>query len=579
MIKWRTIKRERFDQVVEALLCRIHDDAGDFNTTYLGDGGDGGIDYIAVTENGAVTIYQLKCFPDGIAANRSRMGQIRRSFEKASIEQPLMSRWILVLPTKATQKQEKQIREQGQGRPVAIEIWNRARLDSELAKYPDIADYCRSNQSWLRKQAELMIKNPLIRTAADLDRNVRDLQSRQGHADLHWQWDINTSAGVPCYTLRAKHPWSPTVSPVKATFGVFGPNPTWDALVAGWRLGFPQRLRIDGKLGRNFKVEGPPIVAWRGQVDFLEIEPSEPGQSRPVTLHLARRDGWRSRSFLATARGTSQGAEGFTVEVTVGGRMRLMFWCPMQADAANQGRVDITVDALEGAPVSDAFDIAELVTQMQASTEIQLSVDDGGGFSAQYDVIGMAPDDYASVWLLADDLRHLELHTGARFRFPGPIKPKDRVMIRNVRLMLGGKTVAHPLWNLYTAEVQGQIEGAVAVMLAEREPGQVSMIKASPEDSSSTVDILGEAVEVPGISVYGMLTIDEAHRRDVRDGLERGESRTLRLTCRSGDRLRMFMESRVDPNMPLAITPWNIPGIRQKGILDDKPAVGPGEAA
>lgn len=129
MIKWRTIKRERFDQVVEALLCRTHDDAGDFNTTYFGDGGDGGIDCIAVTENGAVTIYQLKCFPDGIAANRSRMGQIRCSFEKASTEQPLMSRWVLVLPTKATQKQEKQIRELGQRRPVAIEIWNRARLD------------------------------------------------------------------------------------------------------------------------------------------------------------------------------------------------------------------------------------------------------------------------------------------------------------------------------------------------------------------------------------------------------------------------------------------------------------------
>lgn len=577
MIKWRTIKRDQFDQVVEALLCRIHDDAGDFNTTYLGDGGDGGIDYIAVTQASAVTIYQLKCFPDGIAANRSRMGQIRDSFKKAVEGQPSLTRWVLVLPSKATRAQETRIRGLGEGHEVEIEIWNRARLDSELAKRPDIPDYFRSNKGWLQEQAELMIKNPLIRTAADLDINVRDLQSRQAQADLHWQWAISTKTGTPRYTLQAKHPWSAVVSPVKATFGVVGSTAS-KALSDGWRYGFPEALRVDGHLIRDFKVDGPPIVAWQGELDYLQIGPSEPGPHKPVTLYLRRRGGWRSRPFLATLRGISRGADGFVVEATVGGRARLTMWCPRRAEFGDQGRADMTVEPLEGASVNDAFDVAELVTQMPNSDEIHLRYD-GGSFTAQYQVDDRVRTDYTPVWVLADDLRHIEHHAGVRFRFPGRVEPEDRVMIRNIRLMLEGKTVAHPYWNLYTADVSGPLDESLAAVLADREPDQVSVIKAAPEGVSSQVEILGEEFEVPAISVYGLLTIDETHRRHVHDALERGESKQLRLTCRPGDRIRLFMESRVDPDTPLAITPWGLPGIQQKGFVDDTAAIGPEEAA
>lgn len=581
MINWGKIKRDRFDRLVEALLFRIHEEADDIHRAYRGAGGDGGIDYFAITKDDVLVIYQLKCFPEGIAANRSRMAEIQRSFAKAVKEHPDLKRWVLVLPTNVTPGQEKKVFALNQGRDIQIEIWDQTRLDAELALRPDIPDYFRGKGKWIQDQAELMIKNPLINKPVDLERQVRDLQDHLDRADLHWTWDISTAGRERTFTLRPKHRWASIVSPVGVSFGVVESAQTAetaDALRVGYQFGFPKPLEISGRVVRDFKVDGPPLVAFEGDVEFLRVSPSEPGEARPIDLQLRRGDGTRSRRFLATVRALGQGSDGFTFEVSICDRMRVVFECP--DDRAAKGRVHFKVDELAGIAITDASEIAELVTLLLDSDELWIITPDGDlGVQLRSGAGSLPPFDYRAVWLLADDLRRIELHSGARFRFPASIEPEDRVMVRNYRLMLDGHTVAHPFWNQWSGVLNGDLDEEFdrGVLTPPDDPSQVSLVSAVSRDETCQVEILGQQVELPAITVAGLVRMDEDHRAELRAAVASGDTdgRPIRMQCRPGDRFRMFMRAKTNEDDTLSITPWDVPGINQKGILD----TGPGDGA
>ena len=577
MINWGKIRRGRFDRLVEALLCRIHDEADDIHRAYRGAGGDGGIDYFAVSKSGVLVIYQLKCFPEGIAANRSRMGEIQRSFAKAVKEHPGLSRWVLVLPTNVTPGQETKILDLKQGRDLEIEIWDQTRLDVELAQRSDIPDYFRGKGEWLKQQAELMIKNPLINTPSDLARHVGDLQSHLDRGDLDWTWDVSTSGQTRTFTLRPKHRWASVVSPVGVSFGVVVESDhaaeALAALRVGYQFGFVQPLEISGHIVRNFRVNGPPLVAFEGDVEFLRVGPSEAGEARDVDLQLSR-DGKRTRRFLATAKGLGEGTEGFTFEVSICGRMRIVFECPN--DVTAKGRVHFKVDELAGISIGDAFDIAELVTLLLVSDEMLIITPEGEiGVQLRSGGEAGAVPDYRAVWLLADDLRQIELHTGAKFRFPASIEPEDRIMIRNYRLMLEGRVVAHPVWNQWNGVLNGDVgeEFDRGVLTPPEDPTQISLLSASSKDDTCEAEILGQVVELPAITIAGLVVMDDDHRAELRAAVARGETdgMPIRMRCRPGDRLRMFMPGKARKDETLSITPWEVPGINQQGILDPGP--------
>lgn len=571
MIDWSRIERDHFEELIETLLCRRHDDADDYHRGYLGSGGDRGIDYIAVTAAGVTTIYQLKFFPEGIAANQSRMRQIRRSFAEAMRNTPDVHRWVLVLPAKVTVGQERKILALGGGNGPVVEIWDRTRLNAELSKLPDLVDYSRSHDEWLQKKAELLIKNPQITTRADAVLHVRELQRRLDHADPHWTYDVSTGSHGTTYALRAKSKWSPTVSPITMTVSVQHPSTASAALEKGYRFGFAQPVRISGELLRTLRVDGPPLVAIDEPGGFLEIRPAEVGDYQPVDVFLLDSDGSRSRTFLAMGRGLASGADGHTFEVTLGNRMNLVFRCPSKA--GDIGQVDITVGVLTGASLTDVVDVAELITLLHTSSQLYVAPP---GHSAGVGVVIDAdtfatPGDYAWVWSLAEDLQVIEQASGARFRFPDTVEYADRVMIRNYRLMLEGRTVVHPFWNCWTGTLSGAIDDDLAEILAPRDDPQMGMMMAcSPSDPTEPVEILGQQVTLPAITIAGVIVIDEEERRALLEQLRSGggNGQPLRLTCRPRDRFRLYMQDRVGEADRTVITPWNLPGINQKGILE-----------
>src|SRR6476619_487138 len=102
--------RDRFDRLVECLLCRIH--RTQVTATYHavnGRGGDDGIDFVAVDHPDVTKIYQLKYFPEGFSGGfRTRRTQIKRSFRRATKHKPQV--WTLVVPNTVTTPEDEYVK-------------------------------------------------------------------------------------------------------------------------------------------------------------------------------------------------------------------------------------------------------------------------------------------------------------------------------------------------------------------------------------------------------------------------------------------------------------------------------------
>ena len=103
------------------------------------------------------------------------------------------------------------------------------------------------------------------------------------------------------------------------------------------------------------------------------------------------------------------------------------------------------------------------------------------------DVQAGPPGYFDNTRAIADDLDVIERETRARFRFPQTLTGSDRVDIRNSRLMLEGHVVAHPLTNQFNAQVNGELDPSLEVVLDgeprwfkwEASPGQLKVLDHS----------------------------------------------------------------------------------------------------
>jgi hypothetical protein len=172
-VNWITMGRENWDRLVECLLCRTHR-SNKVETHYAPDGrgGDGGIDYLAITEEQGKVIYQLKYFPEGFtSAHRSRRAQIRKSFDRAMKDEPPPDVWVLVVPGKPTSGERSFVMKLGEGKSVKIEILNQTSLDDLLSEHQDIWEYFRfaSDVDYLYAKAQNFAVNPVIRNGGDVE--------------------------------------------------------------------------------------------------------------------------------------------------------------------------------------------------------------------------------------------------------------------------------------------------------------------------------------------------------------------------------------------------------------------------
>ncbi len=570
-VDWNTMGRDRFDRLVECLLCRYH--RTQVTATYHavnGRGGDDGIDFIAVDHPDVTKIYQLKYFPEGFSGGfRTRRRQITQSFTEAMRRKPQI--WILVVPNTVTPSEDEYVAGLKGKFSVSVDTMDRADLDDLLSKYSDIWEYFRfrSPEQYLLEKAAL-VANPVIRTGDDLERQLRNFRENLDAADPYWTFDVVLGKDMTIRALRAKDPRSAELSPIKHKFAIADADVN-EALSRAIRFGVSEPLKIEGtRLVNGLKIDGPPLVAFEGTVQALELHPGEPGPWFDLDIVMADDANDEMDTFLVRGRGLDVGKDGFILEVEVSSNLKVLFHAPLKEETP--GGMDMTLDPVSGLKISDVLEIRRFLYALSRASHMRVQA--VGGFSFELELNEKVRSaewraDYEPVWLIAEDLRVIEEKGGVHFRYPAaPIDGDERLKIRNLRLVLDGHAVALPYANIFNVALQGDQTGEGNPLLDSR---YVWLRFDLSSDHETTV--LGKTVQIP-MRVAGLVQLKPEEAASVRATLEEGSGADIPVTLhpRPKDRLRMYRAgTRFETDEPV-ITPWELPGVNQNGILGPAPS-------
>jgi hypothetical protein len=558
-IDWSTVGRQTFDQIADTLLAR---EFGTRGYAVDGRGGDEGIDY---TANDAKIIFQYKYFPDGFTI-RSRRTQIQRSFKKAMTHEP--DEWILVVPTVTTPWERNFVTGLGKGSGVKITIRDRTWLDDQLSKHRDIAEHFRfgSDIDFLYAKGERFKHNPVIRDTTDVADRMVAIEDSLGMADPNWGFDIHLVDGKITQVLRAKDRNAAERSPINISFtaAVQVDSPEAHDLENANAFGYAKPIILPGDAVKDFKITGPRLVAWEGDLDSLEIRPADakPEDLKPAELVLRDKVGKQLGVYLANIQRYVEGMKGFTLLMRVGTLLDLTFRHPY--DNLGHGVTHLSTHDFTGAAISDAFAVADFMVQFAAASSLEIhamgkkiAVLDVGDRMVESDLV----TGFESIRSLLEDLMVIEAGTGARFRYPSELFDEERIMIRSVCLMLDGHCVAHPSFANVIVTLSGRDAGFSEVLSTE-------LRWMMQEAEFAELTILGQQVVLPRLSTVAAVRLEQQDIDEVKAAFQRGDAAGIQLIFRGrpGDRVRLLLRDRFPSDKPTEITPWGIPGVRQLGL-------------
>jgi hypothetical protein len=149
-----------------------------------------------------------------------------------------------------------------------------------------------------------------------------------------------------------------------------------------------------------------------------------------------------------------------------------------------------------------------------------------------------------------------------RFRYPAEIPIEERIMVRNLRLMLEGHCVAHPFF----ADVNVTLSGARDTRFNEVLTTELRWMMQEAEHAELT--ILGQQVVLSKLSTVAAVQLEQEDVEEIKAAFQRGDAAGMEVTFhgRPGDRVRMFLQDRFPSDRPTEITPWGILGVRQQGL-------------
>jgi hypothetical protein len=564
-IDWGAVGQKRFDDIVDVLLGR---EFGSRGHAVNGRGGDGGIDYDV---DDSKLIFQYKYFPEGFSANGSRRNQIRRSFAKAMTHGP--EEWILVVPATVTPPERRFVTGLGKGKSLKITIRDKAWLNSALADNPGVAEYYRfgTDIDYLFAKGERFKHNPVVRDMGDVHDRVRGLLDSVDTADPNWALDFYSIDGQVTQILRAKDPRAAERSPIEISFTLEAPPDSAEVrgLEQAHAFGHFKSIVLPSDMVKNFRVSGPRLVRQdNDEIHQLELHPRfDPDSWRPAEVVLADVDEEPLGAYLAEVRLVGEGQLGFTMQIRVAQRVEITFRCPH--DTSSPGNADWSTDDLSGVPAGAAFEAADFVVQFRNAATLDILVEetrvakmDIAGSMAGSDLV----EDFKQIRDTAEDLKVIETGTRVRFRYPSELTVLDRIMIRNLRLMLEGHCVAHPTHNRLGAKLSGFYLETLDQVLT---PDYGWFMQTG---GRAEVILLGQRVPLPALNFLALARPTEGTDLDelkaaLRSG--NGAGRTLNFELRPGDRVRMYLPDRMLPDQPLDITPWGLPGVNQKGLGPD----------
>lgn len=560
MIDWSSVGQQTFDRLVELLIGRRYSDPNYEVRAVNGRGGDGGLD-VVVDDGESLHVFQLKYFPGGFPASGSRRAQIRRSLKKA-LDGEKMGEWTLVVPENLTLSEENFIRSLAKKHDINASRWGRLELDDLLSQNPDLEAYFKRNE--LREMArDFGAETAMIANGpADIVDRMNRLQKAIDTTDPHWTFEPSMVNGEVQLAARPKTPRSAEESPLKIHLeSTFRPEHAGLLEQVQHSLGYGAResVSLPAEVVQRLQVTGPALLA--ADVETAEVSwvpDSEHMAGAAVDLKVLDPGGAVVFSREGAARHVGIGPLGISVEAEFGRFFVLKLLVPREDGKPCEFSFKFST---EGAYPQDVLSAAELAQNLADAVELEVWV------AEQKLVAGTNPrteglenrDALEQLRLAMADLIKIQGFTGRHFTVP-TLGPDSLISLRTIAIMLDGGCTVWPF---------AQAAPDQAVVAREHLPNLLEQFEKDGGASNGyfyagyTTQIGRHQIDIGPICLITQ-GVSLANRTEILEAIENTDSAEpvpVSFDVPEGPVLA-YMPHRVkNPGTPLALTPWQIPGV------------------
>ncbi|WP_457059240.1 hypothetical protein [Kribbella sp. CWNU-51] len=435
-----------------------------------------------------------------------------------------------------------------------------------------MAEHYRFNSDidYIYAKGERFKHNPIVRDTNDVAERIRGLQDSIETADPNWTLDFYSTGDQITQVVRPKDPGAPDRSPIKISFTteLRTDSPEAHEFEQADAFGYTKPIVLPGDMVKDFTVTGPRLLSHDGgPIDRLVIHPLPDGDVpwTPSELIVNDDQGEQLGIYLAETRLLGEGRKGFTLQVKVGRHIEITFRCPTEGGT---GGADFITHDVSGASASEVFETADFMVQLAEASTLEIRAEENR--IALMDVSGRMSESqlaegFDEIRATAEDLRAIETATRARFRYPRELDVVERIMIRNLRLMLEGHCVVHPTATRFTVTLMGDWDDKLDQVLTT----QLGWMMCVQERGELT--ILGRTIRLPNLGAAAAVYLEQADVDDLRAAFANGTAagKVANFQVRPGDRVRLYLADRIAVDQPVDVTPWNLNGVPQKGLGPD----------
>lgn len=496
-VDWATIKEEDFNRLVESILMKLHESGPGKPVVINGRGGDQGID-VAVWDGDAVsTVYQLKYYPQGFTGgNRAaRQPKIKESFE-AAWKHHTPAEWVLVMPPNPHLKEKAFVDALPGGRPVRVDIWGQARLDTILADHPTLERAALRDET-VDLFAQMHQEQTALIGPDDLGGRVEALAETASSRSQNWATNFAFVDDEYEEFYTPKHLGAMEAEPIRTFLTLtFGREhfTVAEKVRDGLEYGILEQITLPPNVAK-FSREGPSWVKPpRNYPDnrmVLLQDHQIPDKRELVTLNFTDPDGYSQGRFEGVITARASGSKGNQVKLVVANIVTVITKTDRNS-GEREGELFIKF-ALVGAQASDARTALQLSKVLRTEPLMELyhqgrlvSISRLGSQFSDH------PDDPYTEELL-DDLCALQQKLpGSTFTLPVEMKNRDRAMIRVTRLLLDGGMVFMPPEAELTVTLSGENDEELLRFIRDG-GGCVSQIEAFRTEIQGSKYNLGPA--------------------------------------------------------------------------------------
>lgn len=563
-IDWSTMKRERFEEIVEALLIAEYSVNGLVAFSPDGRGGDEGIDVAVYPKSTGVIfkIFQLKHFPGGMPSReRQRLTQVKDSLETAKIKHKPQT-WVLVTITKLTVSERKRVAALSKSRIPRIEFMGPPELDALLGKHRAIRDRFFNDQT-VEVLRAIHREEALVATPQHLSSELDRIHERADAWSPYWGNSFTKGAdGSEIQELVAKRPDAAEKEPLSIRFrALFGPedNVLQEQFANLLDYGGVEGVTLPGGLIESMQHVGPSWFQRDVSPAAIQISPiPNDVDHAPVRLETYDEAGAQLGGLSGRVVDAREGRRGWTIVHSLTDAVKVT-WREMHDK--QKGQMSFEFDPT-GSRAHDVLRAILFMQTLDAATEIRFSIrgkpaasvpveagESGYDFTEQF--VEFAGD-FAHISKLLDE--DLVYHTDV-------ITTRDRVWARIACHLLSGRITALPFPKTLVGGVSLSNKDEVEHYLSS--PEWVGM-----EKPGMTVGLLDNIIPVGDIHVIGR-RIQVVNEQEVRDWLTRGNEDSIQIELRpiNGELFWLRPPAEATEDGRVAFYPWALTGVPEESVF------------